>query len=52
MTDANGIRVASKHLKACKSMDELRRIWEGIAVAYQHEPEVQAVRDRMKGVLS
>jgi hypothetical protein len=39
-------------LLSCPSLDALRRVWDGIAPAYQRNPEVMKLKDDMKKALS
>ena len=52
MSTPAGIAHCIKRLKRCETLAALAARWDGFGKEYQHNEEVQAVKDRLKGELS
>ena len=48
MTTATGKAHCVSRLTSCPDLTALRRVWESLAVAYQREPELVALKERIK----
>lgn len=51
MTPQGKAHVVSR-LGDCPDLAALRRVWDGLAYAYQRDPEILALKDRLKKELA
>ena len=48
MTTEAGRAFVMKRLTDATNLSELRRVWVSIAIRYQQEPEILALKDKLK----
>lgn len=48
MTTKAGIAHCTARLLSCPDREALRRVWDSLGIAYQREPEISALKDRLK----
>lgn len=48
MPTDQGRKFVIDHLKAARSLSELREVWNTIAIAYQREPVVHQTKEQLK----
>lgn len=48
MTTTAGKAHVVSRLTSCPDLAALRRVWANIAIAYQRDPEIAALKDRLK----
>lgn len=52
MTTAKGRAHVVSRLTSCLDLASLRRVWERLGHDYQHDPEIEALKDKLKKELS